>query len=70
VVPVSRRGGDGERLLSRDELIEESIPIQQEICGLAKKFLDSEDREVRNLAEHWDKLFTFIEKEGGSGADQ
>jgi transposase len=60
--------GTGERLLSRDELIQESIPLQKKICGLAKKFLDSEDREVRNLArafyEHWDKLFTFIEKEG------
>ena len=58
----------GERLLSREELIQESIPIQKRICGLAKKFLDSEDREVRNLAcafyEHWDKLFTFIEQEG------
>jgi transposase len=60
--------GPGERLLTRDELIQESIPIQKQICGLAKKFLDSEDREVRNLArafyEHWDKLFTFIEQEG------
>jgi transposase len=60
--------GTGERLLSRDQLIEESVPIQKKICGLAKKFLDSEDREVRNLArafyEHWDKLFTFIEQEG------
>jgi transposase len=60
--------GPGERLLSRDELIEESIPIQKKICGLAKQFLDSKDREVRNLArafyEHWDKLFTFIEQEG------
>jgi transposase len=60
--------GPGERLLTRDELIQESIPIQKRISGLAKKFLDSEDREVRNLATaiyvHWDKLFTFIEQEG------
>jgi transposase len=60
--------GPGERLLTRDELIQQSIPIQKKICGLAKKFLDSEDRGVRNLArafyEHWDKLFTFIEQEG------
>jgi transposase len=60
--------GPGERLLSRDELIQQSIPIQKTICGLAKKFLDSEEREVRNLARafyvHWDKLFTFIEQEG------
>jgi len=60
--------GPGERLLSRDELIQQSIPIQKRICGLGAKFLDSEDREVRNLARafyvHWDKLFTFIEQEG------
>jgi transposase len=60
--------GPGEPLLSRDELIQQSIPIQKKICGLGAKFLDSEDREVRNLARafyvHWDKLFTFIEQEG------
>jgi transposase len=60
--------GPGERLLTRSELIQQSIPIQKKICHLAKKFLDSEDREVRNFAraiyEHWDKLFTFIEQEG------
>jgi transposase len=60
--------GPGERLLTRDELIQQSIPIQKKICSLAKKYLDSEDRGVRNLArafyEHWDKLFTFIEQEG------
>ncbi len=60
--------GEGERLLSRTELIQQSIPIQKKICRLAAKFLDSEDREVRNLATaiyvHWDKLFTFLEHEG------
>ena len=60
--------GSGERLLTRSELIQQSIPIQKKICRLAAKFLDSEDREVRNFAcaiyEHWDKLFTFLEHEG------
>ena len=60
--------GAGERLLSRTELIEQSIPIQKQICRLASRYLDSQDREVRNLArafyEHWNKLFTFIEHEG------
>ena len=60
--------GAGERLLSRKELIEQSIPIQKKICKLAKRYLDSDDREVRNLAqafyEHWEKLFTFLEQEG------
>ncbi len=60
--------GAGERLLSRAELIEQSIPIQKKICRLAARYLDSEDRDVRNLArafyEHWDKLFMFLEHEG------
>jgi uncharacterized coiled-coil protein SlyX len=60
--------GSGERLLARTELIQQSVPIQKKICGLAEKYLDSEDRDVRNLARafyvHWEKLFTFIEQEG------
>lgn len=60
--------GAREHLLSRTELIEQSIPIQKKICRLAARYLDSDDREVRNLArafyEHWDKLFTFLEHEG------
>jgi len=60
--------GSGEGLLTRSELIEQSVPIQQKICRLAAKFLDSDNREVRNLAsamyKHWDKLFTFIQQEG------
>lgn len=60
--------GAGGCLLTRSELIQQSIPVQKKICRLAAKFLDSDDREVRNLARafygHWDKLFTFIEQEG------
>ena len=60
--------GAGKCLLSRKELIERSIPIQKKICRLAARYLDSDDREVQNLArafyEHWDKLFTFLEHEG------
>ena len=60
--------GAGKRLLSRKELIEQSIPIQKKICNLARRYLDSDDREVRNLAqafyEHWEKLFTFLVHEG------
>ena len=68
MVPVPGRGGDWRALLTRGELIEQSIPIQKKICRLAEKYLDSDDREVRNLARalyvHWEKLFTFIEQEG------
>jgi transposase len=60
--------GSGKRLLTRAELIQQSVPIQKKICRLAEKYLDSEDRDVRNLASafyvHWEKLFTFIEREG------
>lgn len=60
--------GAGERLLSRTELLQQSIPIQKKICRLAAQYLDSGDREVRNFArsayKHWDKLFTFLEHEG------
>ena len=60
--------GSGVRLLTRTELIQQSVPIQKQICRLAEKYLDSEDRDVRNLARafyvHWEKLFTFIEHEG------
>ena len=34
------------RLLSRTELIQQSVPIQKKICRLAAQFLDSEDREA------------------------
>jgi hypothetical protein len=60
--------GSCERLLTRSELIQQSVPIQKKICRLAEKYLDSDDRDVRNLARafhvHWEKLFTFIEQEG------
>jgi len=57
VVPFRGEAGEVDRLLSRPELIQQSIPIQKKICRLAAKYLDSEDREVRNLAnamyKHW-----------------
>jgi DivIVA protein./Transposase IS66 family. len=60
--------GPDQNLLTRGELIQQSIPIQKQICRLAEKYLDSQDREVRNFASavygHWDKLFTFLEHEG------
>jgi hypothetical protein len=60
--------GSDKRLLMRTELIQQSVPIQKKICLVAEKYLDSEDRDVRNLARafyvHWEKLFTFLEHEG------
>jgi len=58
------RGGQ----IDRRQLILRSIPIQKAIVELADRHLDSQHREVRNLAtalfEHNARLFTFLEEEG------
>jgi hypothetical protein len=58
------RGGQ----IDRSQLILRSIPIQKRIVELAERHLDSQHREVRNLAtalfEHNERLFTFLEEEG------
>ena len=45
-----------------------AIPIQKRIFELAERHLDSQHREVRNLATalfvYNDRLFTFLEEEG------
>jgi len=55
-------------LIDRTQLIARSIPLQKRWFALAGRYLDSDDREVRNLAtalfQHCDKLFTFIERPG------
>jgi len=54
--------------LSRAQLIEKSIPLQKKFFALAQSYLDSSNKDVRNLAtalfQHGDKFFTFLEKEG------
>jgi len=54
--------------LSRAQLIEKSIPLQKKFFALAQSYLDSSNKDVRNLAtalfQHNDKFFTFLEKEG------
>ena len=54
--------------LSRAQLIEKSLPLQKKFFALAQGYLDSPDKDVRNLAAalfwHCDKFFTFLEKEG------
>jgi hypothetical protein len=54
--------------LSRAQLIERSIPLQKKFFALAQGYLDSPDKDVRNLAGalfwHCEKFFTFLEKEG------
>ena len=54
--------------IDRSQLIRRSIPIQKRIVELAERHLDSQHREVRNLAtalfEYNERLFTFLEQEG------
>src|SRR5438874_694432 len=55
-------------LINRDQLIARSIPLQQRWFALAEQYLDSDDKEVRNMAtalfQHCGRLFTFIEHPG------
>lgn len=58
------RGGQ----IDRSQLILRSIPIQKRIVELAERHLNSQHREVRNLATalfvYNERLFTFLEEEG------
>ena len=55
-------------LIDRHQLILRSIPLQKRWFALAEKYLDSDDKEVRNMAtalfQHCGRLFTFIEHPG------
>ncbi len=54
--------------MTRRQLVLESIPIQKRFVALAQWNLDSDDRDVRNLAralfQHNEKFFAFIKHEG------
>ena len=58
------RGGQ----IDRSQLILRSLPIQKRIVELAERHLDSQHREVQNLATallvYNERLFTFLEEEG------
>ena len=64
------RDGPGVRYgpLTRQQLNEKSIPLEKKFFALAKRHLDSPDKDVRNLATamfaHCEKFFTFIQYEG------
>lgn len=55
-------------LIDREQLILRSIPLQKRWFALAEQYLDSDDKEVRNMAtalfQHCGRLFTFIEHPG------
>ena len=64
------RAGPGVRYgpVTRQQLIDKSIPIQKRFFALAERYLDSGDKDVRNLARamfvHCEKFFVFIEQDG------
>ena len=64
------RNGPGGRYgpVTRQQLIDKSIPIQKGFFALADRYLDSGDKDVRNLAramfQHCEKFFVFSEKDG------
>jgi len=52
--------------VTRQELIQKSIPLEKKFAALATRYLDSEDKDVRNLAKALltHKFFTFLSQEG------
>ena len=55
-------------ILNRQDLMAKSLPIQKKFFALGERYLDSGDKDVRNLATalfvHCEKFFVFLEKEG------
>jgi transposase len=64
------RAGPGVRYgpITREQLIAKSIPLEKKFFALAERYLDSRDRDVRNLAlallKHFEKFFAFLRNEG------
>ena len=54
--------------VTREELIRKSIPIQKQFFALGECYLDSPDKDARNLGtamfKHSERFFTFIDHEG------
>jgi transposase len=64
------RDGPGVRYgpVTREQLIEKSIPLEKKFFALADRYLDSRDKDVANLALalllHFEKFFAFLRHEG------
>jgi transposase len=64
------RDGPGVRYgpLTREQLIEKSIPLEKKFFALANRYLDSRDKDVVNLAlallQHFERFFAFLRHEG------
>jgi hypothetical protein len=54
--------------ITREQLIEKSIPLEKKFFALADRYLDSSDRDVSNLAfallKHFERFFAFLRNEG------
>jgi transposase len=54
--------------VTRQQLIEKSIPLEKKFFALAERYLDSGDKDVRNLATalflHFERFFIFLRCDG------
>jgi transposase len=54
--------------VTRQELIRKSVSLEKQFFTLANRYLDSGDKDVRNLARalllNFERFFTFLEKDG------
>ncbi len=54
--------------VTRQQLIDKSIPLEKKFFALAARYLDSGDKDVRNLAtalfRHFERFFIFLRAEG------
>lgn len=54
--------------VTREQLIAKSIPLEKKFFALAERYVDSRDKDVRNLAlalmKHFEKFFAFLRNEG------
>ena len=64
------RAGPGVRYgpITREQLIAKSIPLEKKFFALADRYVDSRDKDVRNLAlallKHFEKFFAFLRNHG------
>ena len=64
------RAGPGVRYgpITREQLIAKSIPLEEKFFALADRYVDSRDKDVRNLAlallKHFEKFFAFLRNHG------
>ena len=64
------RAGPGVRYgpITREQLIAKSIPLEKKFFALADRYVDSRDKDVRNLAlvllKHFEKFFAFLRNQG------